>query len=83
MKKYKYHYTVCNVSDVELYEKQCIALEENIPNIITIFKLDAVDGTDIAKYEVQGKNILVKNSDSVDSVYIDSDIELEQFFKNK
>lgn len=80
MKEYKYRYTICDFSDVEIYKKQCIALEKNIPNIKIIFKLDAVDGTDISEYEVQGEKIIIKNSDIVDAVFIESEIDLEQFF---
>lgn len=80
MKDYKYSYTICNEFDSEIFSRQCQAIEKNIPNIRTVKKLQDVDGTETAEYIVDGKTLIVKNDYMVDAVYIDSDIDIDQFF---
>ncbi len=78
-----FEYNICTNPNEDIYKKQCKALEKNIPNIKKIRELHDVDDTKIMIYEKDGKEIIVKNSYYVGAVFIESEIELEQFFKNK
>lgn len=76
----KYSYDICTVPDTEIFKKQCLALEAHIPNITKIELLTDVDGSETQIYEKDGKRISVKNSFYVGAVFIESDVQLEQFF---
>lgn len=80
-KEYKYDYTICTEFDEDIFNQQCKALEKNIPDIIKGQFLHDVDETKIQFYNIKGKEVKVVNDFEVDAVYIDSDIELKQFFK--
>lgn len=70
-----YHYDICTVSDEEIFEKQCHAPEKKIPGIVKGAAPDDVDGSGTQIYTLGDNKITVHNS-----MYIDSDIELEHFF---
>lgn len=76
-----FHYSVCTVADGDIFEKQCKALETHVPNIQKGEILEDVDGSQTQIYQVGDKRILVHNSYYIDAVYVDSEIELEQYFK--
>lgn len=76
-----YSYTICNQPDSKLFEKQCLALEKHISDLIKGDLLEDVDGSQIQVYAKDGAKILVYNSEYVGALYIESEIELEQFFK--
>lgn len=76
-----YSYTICNQPDSELFKKQCLALEKHIPDLIKGELLEDVDGSQIQAYTKDKAKILVYNSEYVGALYIESEIELEQFFK--
>ena len=78
----KYSYNICDSPDYEIFKKQCLALEAHIPNITTVKRLTDVDGSETQIYEKDGKRIAVKNSFYVGALFIESDIQLEQFFNN-
>lgn len=81
-KDYKYDYTICTEFNEDIFSMQCSALEENIPGIKKGLFLHDVNDTKIQFYSVDGNEIKIVNDFDVDAVYIDSDIELRQFFKN-
>ena len=76
-----YNYTICNVSDEELFYRQCIALEKYIPDIVKEELLEDVDGSLTQLYRKDDYKISVHNSEYVGALYIESEIELEHFFK--
>lgn len=75
-----YEYTICNVADQEIFEKQCRALEKAIPKLEKTDRLQDVDGSFIQLYSLDDKKITVHNSKYLDEVYVTSEIELEQYF---
>ena len=79
--KYKYSYTICTEFDEDIFIQQCNALEKNVPYIVKGQFLHDVDDTKIQFYNISGKEVKVVNDFDIDAVYVDSDIELTQFFK--
>lgn len=76
-----FHYNICTEPDELIFAKQCSALEEHVPGIQKGKRLSDVDGSKTQFYQVDGKSISVHNSYYIGAVYVDSEIELEQFFK--
>lgn len=77
----KYEYNICTAADKEIFDKQCAALEKHIPGIERFDMLTDVDGSQTQIYELNGKKIIVHNSYYIDAVYIDSEVELTEYFK--
>jgi hypothetical protein len=75
-----YHYNICTEADKNIFIKQCAALEKHIPNIVKKQLLNDIDGSETQIYELNGNEITVHNSFYVGAVYVDSDVELEQYF---
>lgn len=61
-------------------KKQCCALEKNIPGIEKGKLLEDVDGSQSQIYFKDKKKIIVNNSYYIGAVFIESDVELKQFF---
>ena len=40
-----YNYTICDQPDSKLFEKQCLALEKHIPNLMKEDLMEDVDGS--------------------------------------
>ncbi|MEE1281888.1 MAG: hypothetical protein UHK60_06530 [Acutalibacteraceae bacterium] len=76
-----FNYSICNQPDEEIFEKQCKALEKHIPNIVKGQLLMDVDYSKTQIYTVDQKRITVHNSYYIGAVYINAEIELEQYFK--
>lgn len=76
-----FEYNICNQADEVIFEKQCLALEKNIPNLVKGNVLIDVDGSKIQPYSLKGSKIIVYNSTYLDEVYVKSEVELEQYFK--
>lgn len=76
-----YSYNICTNADETIFKKQCSALEKRIPNIAKGRLLEDVDGSKTQFYRKDGKEIIVKNSYYIGAVYVESDVELTQFFK--
>lgn len=76
------HYVICNQCDEEIFEKQCKALERAIPGIIKKELLHDVDDSKTQVYHVNQDKVYVHNSAYLNEVYVESDIDLLQFFKN-
>lgn len=77
----KYDYNICTNADEQIFENQCRALETHIPNLVKDKLLEDVDGSKTQRYYKDKKEILVKNSEYIGAVFIESEIELEHFFK--
>ncbi|MFF2754332.1 hypothetical protein ACFVR1_11385 [Psychrobacillus sp. NPDC058041] len=75
-----FDYTICNQADEKIYNKQCLALEKNIPDIKKGERLIDVDGSEVRTYLLQGSEISVHNDYYINAVYIKSEIELRQYF---
>lgn len=75
-----FEYNVCNCADKDIFVKQCVALEKTIPDIQKKDLLIDVDGSRTQLYQLKGKDISVHNSNYIDSVYIESEIDLEPYF---
>lgn len=77
----KYDYNICTNADEKIFQSQCYALEAHIPNIVKGELLEDVDGSKTQYYYKDKKEILVKNSYYIGAVFVESEIELEHFFK--
>jgi hypothetical protein len=75
------HYTICNQCDEEIFRKQCEALEKNVPGLAQKELLQDVDDSKIQIYDLNHAMISVHNSQYLNEVYIESDIDLIQFFE--
>lgn len=76
-----YHYPICSQADKQLFAKQCKALEDHIPGLVKECLLHDVDDSFTQIYQLDGKRVLVHNSEYLGALYVDSEIPLEQFFK--
>lgn len=79
-KKYEYDYTICTEFDEDIFNRQCKALEQHIHGIKKGLFLHDVDNSKLQYYDIGGKELRVVNDFQIGAVYIDSDIELRQFF---
>lgn len=73
---------ICDTPNEEIFYKQCDALEKNIKEIDKKDLLEDVDGSKIQVYYYNNKNIKVINSYYENELFVESEIELEKFFKN-
>ncbi|MBQ1517490.1 MAG: hypothetical protein IIZ46_04745 [Clostridia bacterium] len=76
-----FEYNICTKADKNIFIKQCKALEKYIPNIVKGNLLEDIDGSETQFYSINGKTVTVHNSIYIDAVYVDSEIELEHYFK--
>jgi hypothetical protein len=60
-----------------------IVLETHLPHLVKDELLEDVDGSLMQRYWLDGKMIRVYNSNDIRSVYIDSEVELEPYFRDK
>ncbi|MCL2157805.1 MAG: hypothetical protein FWH48_00185 [Oscillospiraceae bacterium] len=68
------------MADEEVFYKQCAAIEKHIKGLEKEELLEDVDGSVFQIYLLNGKKIKVSNSMSVDSVYVESEMDIEPFF---
>ena len=78
-----YHYSICTIAEQVLFQKRYRALETHLPHLVKDELLEDVDGSLMQRYWLDGKMIRVYNSNDIRSVYIDSEVELEPYFKGK
>ena len=76
-----YRYMICTCANEDVFYRQCKALELHIRRLKKELFLIDVDWSLIQEYSLDGKQIIVHNSRYLDEVFIESEIELEQFFK--
>ena len=60
-----------------------IVLETHLPHLVKDELLEDVDGSLMQRYWLDGKMIRVYNSNDIHSVYIESEVELQQYFTDK
>ncbi len=77
-----YQYTICNQPDEDIFRRQCEALERKISGIVKVSELTDVDTSKTCIYEKSGARITIKNDCYIGGVFVDSEIELTQFFKD-
>lgn len=77
-----YRYMICDAPNEEIFYKQCDALEKNIKEIDKKELLEDVDGSKIQVYFYKCKKIKVINSYYENELFVESNIELESFFKH-
>lgn len=75
-----FRYSICNVSDKEIFENQCLALERNIKDLHKGKQLMDVDGSIVQYYSLGDKIITVHNSIYLNEVYIQSEFDLNIHF---
>lgn len=75
-----FDYNICNRADEDIFRKQCLAIEKNIPNLKKNSLLTDVDNSLIQEYRVDENKIQVVSDTSIDAVYVKSEIPLEPFF---
>ncbi len=75
-----FEYTICNQADENIFRKQCLALEKNIPDLIKENTLEDVDGSLTQLYSLYNKRVSVHSSENIGAVYVESDVDLKPFF---
>ena len=75
-----FEYSICNQYDKAIFKKQCQALEAYIDSLIRDELTVDVDGSQMQEYQYKGNLIKVINSYQENEVFVQSEIELEQFF---
>ncbi len=78
-----YHYSICTIADEVIFQKQCRALETHLPHLVKGELLEDVDGSLMQRYWLGGKMITVHNSNYIDAIYVDSEVELKPYFMGK
>lgn len=78
-----YHYSICTIADEVIFQKQCRALETHLPHLVKDELLEDVDGSLMQRYWLDGKTITVHNSNYIDAIYVNSEVELESYFRDK
>ena len=69
-----YKYLVCNEPDEAIFNHQCAVLETHIAGLQKVDFLNDVDGGMYAVYQYGDKRIIIKHSQYLGAVYIDSEI---------
>lgn len=78
-----FEYYICNTADDEIFRKQCTAIEKNVAPLKKELLLEDVDGTLIQRYDSGGREIKVCSDHFAQEVYVRSDVELNQFFRQE
>lgn len=76
-----FEYYICIGADEVIYDKQCLAIEKNIPEVTKVNLIVDVDNSKIQSYRVGEFLITVHNDYYMNEVYVKSEIDLEKFFK--
>jgi hypothetical protein len=82
-KEFKYNYVICTRADYDTYRKQCAALEKHVPDLVKEKELHDVDDSRYQHYWYGDQEIRVCNSTYLDELFVESDIELQQFFNSE
>jgi len=75
-----FEYNICNEPDADIFERQCHALEKNIPDIIKMELLQDVDGSMTQLYEHDKKSVQVHNSHYFGAIFVKSEEDLTKYF---
>lgn len=71
---------ICNQADRNIFKKQCLALEKNIPDLQKMECLQDVDGSETQIYYIEEYKICVHNSKYLNEVYIESETDIKKYF---
>ena len=72
---------ICTIADEEIFLRQCKALEMIIPGLEKEFTLQDVDSSRIQTYLLGEKRIKVKNDLTLNMVLLETEVDLEPYFK--
>lgn len=75
-----FQYNICNQADIELFQKQCVALEKRLPELKADQLLQDVDGSLIQRYTHPKGVVTVRNDMQIDALYVSSDFDLLPYF---
>lgn len=75
-----FDYNICTEADEKIFNKQCKALEKNIPGLKKGELLIDVDSSKIQEYFLYKQRLTVHNSYYIGAVYIKSEFDIDRFF---
>ena len=78
-----YFYAICDTPDELLFQKQCAAIEKNIPHLKKLPLLEDVDGSSYQEYHRPDGIINVCNDFCFGGLYVESDFDLLPYFNVK
>ena len=81
-KTYQYEHMICDQPDEEIFRRQCVALERNIPGLVKGEFIQTFD-LDRQEYTLNGANVVVENDLYLDGVFIRSDANLLPYFQKQ
>lgn len=76
-----FEYTICTNDNVDIFRKQCAALERYIDGLEWERNLTDVDGSQIQTYLRAGCRLSVINDMTLHMVLIRSEFDIDPFFK--
>lgn len=76
----KFRYDICNEADTDIYHRQCVAIEKNIPGLLKHTQLEDVDGSLLQQYSSPSGDVVVCCDEDIDEVNVYSDYDLSPFF---
>jgi len=79
-RSYKHFYTICDQFAPDLFPKQCAALEKHIPNLTKKDLLEDVDSSAWQFYSSPQGELVVRNDNVANELYIESDFDIEPYF---
>lgn len=75
-----FEYTIKKAYDTEAFQKQCRLLVKHMPGLVDVRYLMDVDESEVQIYDFGGKRIKIVNDAEIDAVYIESEVNLEEYF---
>lgn len=79
-KKHKFSYAICNQFAPDIFKKQCVAIEKNIPDLEKDELLKDVDGSTYQRYIHKKGEIIVDNNYYMNELNVESDFDLTPYF---
>lgn len=79
--KGKYEYNICTVADRRIYMKQKEALLKNVPSLREVKEIETEDNGLFSKMTSDYGELVLKNSEYINALWIESDFALEPFFE--
>lgn len=77
----QFEYEICNQADEELFKKQCAAFEKKFQTLEKEALLEDVDGSAWQMYHHEKGDFEVVNDCNIGCLYVESDFDLEPYFK--
>ena len=79
----EYEYTICNQPDEDIFNRQCKAIESQVPITMKFELIIDADGSKYQRYKLNESEIVVLIDYEVGYVGVESDVELTQYFKTQ